>query len=551
MGRRRLLRILAVLGMAVASLAMPIVASAHPLGNFTINHYAGLTIAPDHIDLDVVIDMAEIPTFQERQTIDTDGDGSVSDEEVAAWAPTACATLASSLHLTRDGAALPLASGTSVATFLPGAGGLSTLRLECGSRAALNAPITAATTIAFRDDSYAERIGWREIVAAAQGTIVDTNGLPGTSVSQRLTAYPADLIATPLDIRSASIEARPDPSATASARPVATAGGGVPAPARAAGAVPGGVAGELPAIFREADLTPFVILASILTAIVIGAGHAVTPGHGKTLMAAYLVGTRGTAVHAIGLGLSVAVSHTLGILVLALIVLGAGSVLPPDVVYRVTPVIAGFSIVAIGGWMLVAETRRRGWLSGWSVRLIRPMARSVALAGAGAVLGGHVHAAAAGHVHGATEHEHVHGASEHEHEHEHGEGPGGVHRHGGIAHSHLPPAGRTLTWRGLFVLGLAGGLIPSANALIILLYAMAAGRPAFGLVLVVAFGVGMAAVMTGVGLVMIVARTRLDRMPSRSSLGRLAGAAPLIASVAVLVLGSYLSWQALTGSPVL
>jgi ABC-type nickel/cobalt efflux system permease component RcnA len=103
----------------------------------------------------------------------------------------------------------------------------------------------------------------------------------------------------------------------------------------------------------------------------------------------------------------------------------------------------------------------------------------------------------------------------------------------------------------LFVLGLAGGLIPSTSALIILLGSIAAGRPAFGLVLVVAFGFGMAAVMTGVGLVMIVARTRLDRMPSRSSLGRLASAAPLLASVAVLVLGSYLTWQAVAGSPVL
>src|SRR4029079_15075184 len=125
------------------------------------------------------------------------------------------------------------------------------------------------------------------------------------------------------------------------------------------GAVPGGVAAELPDIFRTADLTQFVILASLLTAVVIGAGHALTPGHGETLMAAYLVGSRGTAVHAVGLGLSVAVSHTLGILVLALIIVGAGSVLAAAGVYRVTPVIAGTSIVAIGGWMPLNEIRRR------------------------------------------------------------------------------------------------------------------------------------------------------------------------------------------------
>jgi ABC-type nickel/cobalt efflux system permease component RcnA len=148
----------------------------------------------------------------------------------------------------------------------------------------------------------------------------------------------------------------------------------------------------------------------------------------------------------------------------------------------------------------------------------------------------------------ARAHAHEH---EDEHDHHHGANGAGVHSHGGAAHSHLPTVGRTLTWRGLFVLGLAGGLVPSTSALIILLGSIAAGRPAFGLVLVAAFGVGMAAVMTGVGLVMIVARTRLDRMPRRSSLGRLAAAAPLVASVAVLVLGSFLTWQAVAGAPIL
>ncbi|MDQ3128634.1 MAG: hypothetical protein M3Q66_09310, partial [Chloroflexota bacterium] len=316
------------------------------------------------------------------------------------------------------------------------------------------------------------------------------------------------------------------------------------------GAVPGGVGGELPAIFRSADLTPFVLLASLATAVVIGAGHALTPGHGKTLMAAYLVGSRGTAIHAVGLGLSVAVSHTLGILVLALLILGAGSVLPPDVVYRVTPVIAAVSIVAIGAWMLIGEVRRR-------------RGRVVGGDGAADALDGHDHghadpegpAAPHDHAHPhAGTHDPVH---EHPHDHEHPHEPDqheaapGEHSHGGVRHSHLPAAGATLSWRGLFVLGLAGGLIPSTSALLILLGSIAAGRPAFGLVLVVAFGLGMAAVMTGVGLTMILARGRLDRMPRHSSLGRLAALAPLLASIAVLGLGLFLTWQALAGRPVL
>jgi ABC-type nickel/cobalt efflux system permease component RcnA len=126
-----------------------------------------------------------------------------------------------------------------------------------------------------------------------------------------------------------------------------------------------------------------------------------------------------------------------------------------------------------------------------------------------------------------------------------------MHSHGGVRHTHLPPTGSSLSWRGLFALGLAGGLIPSTSALLILLGSMAAGRAAFGLVLVVAFGLGMALVMSTVGLAMILARSRLDRMPSRSALGRLAAVAPLLASVAVLTLGVVLTWQAVAGRPVL
>ncbi len=528
---------------------VPATASAHPLGNFTINHYAGLAIARDAIHLDVVIDMAEIPAFQERQSMDTDEDGTVSDDEGDAWAATACASLAADLRLAAGGGALTPAVGAHALTFPAGAGGLSTLRLECGYAAALPAPLAGPETVTFSDGSYAERIGWREIVATGDGVLVETHGLPATSPSRKLTAYPADLIAQPLDIRSATIDALPDPAAS----PAASAASldDAPSPAVAAGghagsgpdggpgidspvaAVPGGVAGELPAIFQSTDLTPIVLLVSLVTAAALGAWHALTPGHGKTLMAAYLVGSRGTSVHAVGLGLSVAVAHTLGIVALALVIIGAQGILPPDVVVRATPVIAACSIVAIGGWMLIGEARRRRAAA---------RARSAAATVAAAQACDHAHPIVA-----AREHEH-----EHRHDHAHEPVPEvGEHRHGGVTHTHLPAPGATLSWRGLFVLGLAGGLIPSTSALLILLGSIAAGRPAFGLVLVVAFGLGMAAVMTGVGLAMVVARGRLDRMPRRSGLGRLATAVPLLASIAVLALGVVLTWSAVAGRPVL
>jgi ABC-type nickel/cobalt efflux system permease component RcnA len=269
-------------------------------------------------------------------------------------------------------------------------------------------------------------------------------------------------------------------------------------------------------VLRTLPVTPALALLAFATAIALGAGHALTPGHGKTLMAAYLVGTRGTPRHALGLGAAVSVSHTLGILGLALVVVAAEAALPPDLVVRAAPIIAALTIVAIGGWMLLTEIRR--WL------------------GARRSPDQPVHA----HAHASHEHEHVHGR---DHEHEHHDGL--EHSHGGGPHRHVPPAGSTITWRSLFVLGLAGGLIPSTNALLILLTTIAAGRPAWGVVLVVAFGIGMAAVMAGVGLAYVYARGAIERGAARAGVARATRLVPLAAAVLVLAVGVVLTNQAL------
>jgi ABC-type nickel/cobalt efflux system permease component RcnA len=497
---RRLLRAAAL---ALLCAGIPAAVLAHPLGNFTINHYAGIVVTPADVRLDVVIDMAEIPTFQERLKIDADGDGDVTDAETAAAAGPSCAAEAKLLRFAVDGVTSELVATSATITFPPGLGGLSTMRMECAFASPLPSPLTRAT-VTFEDPSYPDRIGWREIVATGDGVAIDSGGLPTTSLSNRLTTYPTDLISQPIDARSASIVVTPGTGGTVSS-PVPTSGNGTSLPI-GAGAVPGGIGGELPAIFRELDLTPFVALLSILTAFALGAGHALTPGHGKTIMAAYLVGTRGTSLHALGLGLSVTVSHTLGILALAAVVVGAQGLLPPDVVVRVTPVLAAVTILAIGGWMLAREVRRR-----------LNQARLATVDG---------------------RHDHDSGAHLHEHS------------HGGVTHSHAPATGSTISWRGLFALGLAGGLIPSTSALIILLGSIASGRPAFGFVLVVIFGLGMAVVLGGVGLALVLARERLDRLPSGSGLGRVARHAPLIAAVVVLGFGVYLTGQAVGGRPV-
>ncbi|MEO8469769.1 MAG: hypothetical protein ABI573_08900 [Chloroflexota bacterium] len=550
-------RILAAL-LAIGALGFPAVASAHPLGNFTINHYAVLRVGPSEIRLDVVVDLAEIPAFQERIRIDANGDGDVSEAEAAAARESECTTLAPSLDLQVDGTRTDLSLVAAGLTFPAGAGGVPTMRTVCEFVAARTLDAAAGALVTFADTSSIERIGWREIVVLGDEVAigaVPNSPLPASSDrSARLTAYPKDLLTQPLNEHAVAFtvtsggaalpafnapDAQPVGNLTPSTSPDASGNVPTSAPTATPGpaVVPGGVSGEIPDLFR-ADLTPFVALASILLAVALGAGHALTPGHGKTLMAAYLVGTRGTVRHAAGLGLAVTVSHTLGILFLALLVTGAESLLPADVVVRTIPIVAALAFVAIGGAMLFTELRRR----------VRARALTAAAHGSA-----HDH----GHGHGEA-HDHDSG---HDRAHAHADAGAGVgaaasaasaeHSHGGIRHSHLPADDRTLSWKNLFALGLAGGIIPSTNALIILLGTIVAGRAAFGIVLVVAFGLGMALVLGGVGALMVLARERMERLPLTSSLGRAARHAPLAAAVVVLGVGLWLTVQAIGGGPTL
>jgi ABC-type nickel/cobalt efflux system permease component RcnA len=530
-------RVIVVLA-TLAGFALPAAAAAHPLGNFTINHYAALRVAGDRIDLDLVVDFAEIPAFQERLRIDADGDGAVTDAEGNAAREGECAALLTSLDLRADGSRLGLGLVAAGLSFPAGAGGVPTMRLVCQLEAALATSLPQRALVTFADTSYAARIGWREIVVLGDGVTIEQGGgeakpVPA-DVSARLTRYPESLLAQPLDVRSVTFQvtdggpalptfSAPDAFPLPGARADRGAVGGAPSPAAPA-AVPGGIGAEIPDLLRAADLTPLVAIGSALLAMALGAGHALSPGHGKTLMAAYLVGSRGTVRHAIALGLAVTVSHTFGILVLALLVTGAETVLPADVVVRAIPVVAALVFLSIGASMLIGEVRRRSTGHDHDQ--------------------GHEH----GHEHG---HEPDHGHDQaHEHDHEPGSGvhDPGAHSHGGIPNAHSPSRARTITWRNLVVLGLAGGIIPSTSALIILLGTIVAGRAAFGVALVVAFGIGMAIVLGGIGAAMVLARDRLERLPSSSALGQATAQAPLVASVAVLGMGLWLTVQALGGA---
>jgi ABC-type nickel/cobalt efflux system permease component RcnA len=502
---RRLVVAVAVAG-ALLSLAAP--AAAHPLGSFTINHYSGIRVAPDSVLIDHVVDMAEIPTFAARADMDTDGDGRVGESESAAYRASSCDRASRDLQLSVDGELTvlrPIQSGLS----FPQGQGAFTLRVVCILRSD-----TSGRAFTFRDAGDVQRIGWREVVVQGDRMRVTDSDAPASSLSARLTSYPVDLLAAPSDQSTATWTAiAGGPALPAFEAPDAQADGD---------SVAGGAAdlgGEVTALFQARELTLPIVLLALLAAAALGALHALSPGHGKTVMAAYLVGSRGSARHALALGLTVTVSHTLGVVMLAVLSLSASSVVPPERLYPILGLVSGILVVAIGVWLVAARVRE----------LLRQRAEARA----------HEPAHAFGHEH---PHEHEHPG--HGHEHAHDDEADGWHSHGGRRHTHLPAGKQPLRWRGLFALGLAGGLVPSASALILLLGSLSAGRPAFGLVLTIAFGAGMAVVLAGIGLGLVYARGLVERLPTGGFGQRMSRAVSAVTALIVLVAGIMITTQA-------
>jgi ABC-type nickel/cobalt efflux system permease component RcnA len=229
-------------------------------------------------------------------------------------------------------------------------------------------------------------------------------------------------------------------------------------------------------------------------------------------MAAYLVGSRGTTRQAVGLGMTVTVSHTLGVLALGALSLSASAIIPPEKLYPILSVVSGAIVIVIGAYLLVSR--------------LRVASRERAE---------------------AREHHHAHAHGlDHTHEHDHVPAPvrpPGWHEHDGIGHTHLPQ--QEMGRRGLFALGLSGGMVPSVSALLILLGSIAIGRPGFGIVLTVAFGLGMAFVLVGIGLALVYARDFVERMPLRGMSLRVSRGLPLVTAGVVLAAGVLITGQAL------
>ena len=343
--RRKRLVLCAAMVIALLSIGGP--ALAHPLGNFTINTAARVVVRPDEVLVDNVVDMAEIPAFRERQAIDRDGDAVVSGSESTAYRAASCGRLAGGVSTEIDGRTTPLAQGGSTLAFLPGQAGLRTLRLVCH----LSAPLAEESIhrLEVQDANYLDRIGWHEVTAAGDLATITSSNVPAVSPSDLLRSYPKGVL--PIDVRSASIGFRP---------------GGPPLVAdRQASAAPpsGGLLADLAA---RPDLSAIAIAAMVVVALAVGAVHALGPGHGKTLIGAYLVGNGGTLRQAVAVGAAVSVMHTASVLGLGVLVLSAEQLLSPERVYPWLGLASGLVALVLGSALLIsrihalAERRRHG-----------------------------------------------------------------------------------------------------------------------------------------------------------------------------------------------
>jgi len=461
---RRWIRVPAVTGLVVvALLASAERASAHPLGNFTINTYSGLVVEPSQLVVNYVLDMAEIPTYQERTAIDANEDGRITTAERATYAVRKAVRLLHGVGASVNGRAVTLHVVSSSMRFRSGQAGLPILRLE----AVFAGRIPRSGALEYHEGNYAGHIGWREITAVgASGDVILRSSVPRTSVSDDLLHYPTALLSNPLDATAATVSFGPGVSGAAPVRSDASVGGARP-----------GISGAAFARLATWSHVSFpVLLVALVLAMGFGAAHALLPGHGKTIMAASLLGAGGRTRQAVQVGVAVALMHTATVLVLGVV---ATTLLrfAPEQVYPWLTLGTGLLVLGLGGTMFLTRYR-------------------------------------ASRAHRGT-HAHVDGHTQ-----------------------AFPVSDRPLSRKSLVTLALAGGILPSPTALVVLVSTVGVQhRAAFGLALVVAFSVGLASALVGVGLLAL----RIRAFTFRRLTGRLASLLPVVSAAIVICVGLFLS----------
>jgi ABC-type nickel/cobalt efflux system permease component RcnA len=570
---------------------------AHPLGNFTVNHFSHLQISNGRITVRYIVDMAEIPAFQTLQTIDTNNDGKQSAEELKTYAEQNASRYAEGLLLTVDDASVKLQPVASNITTPEGTGGLPTLRIEYEFAAPVQSQ-SVARRLKYEDINDNERLGWHEIVIApdANITVFDSTAFANT-ISEELKLYPEDQLAAPLNERKAELS---------------YTSGSMPANAKALMTREGRAITLTRDRFAELitvkELTLPVALLGLLIAMFLGGVHAMSPGHGKTVVGAYLVGSRGTPKHAAFLGLTVTITHTLGVFALGLVTLFASQYVVPEKLFPIISLLSGLIVFVLGLSLFVKRLRVALGYAAADHHHEHDHHHDQEHPHSHDHDHHHSHSHGHGHSHEAHTHTHdeLHSQAQHKHFHEpqfafahtheshthiqdeapvqdhsavhthdHNHDPEHSHDHknmvspsnaglrtsesslqtfvhshdGGKPHSHLPPGmdGSPITWKSLLALGISGGLLPCPSALVVLLSAISLHRTGYGLLLVIAFSLGLAATLTGVGLMFLYAGKLLKR-PGNTNNNSLVKILPVLSAFVIACAGAVICYEALITS---
>ncbi len=499
---RTLLRALvAVISALLISIAAIPGAQAHPLGNFSLNHHDELRLSAGHIEDTAVVDSAEIPTAQDREKTDVNDDDNVSQAEAAARARQRCARLAEVSRVTVERRRSDWRVRSSRLEYGKGTAGLPIARLTCHLHT--DADLSGPTDVTFVSGADRTRTGWKEIVATAgNGVRLAASSAPERSTSAGLRRYPSAGADEPLNQTTATVSTRPGPDGRPSSEADGAAPGARPSVAAGASLFPS-LERELTALTTDRDLTLPVGLLGILLTVVLGAGHAALPGHAKLAVAACLARRSGGVRAALTIGATVTATHTTGVLIVGLVLTLSGGLLGEQLLGWLGT-ISGLLIAAIGTWLVIA-----------AVRTLKT---------------------------GSSPTNRHHGHHHHPHDH--------THTH---SHSHSHPRARKdahhtpLRLPSLLGVGLAGGLVPSPSALVVLLGALSLSRTFFGVLLVLGYGFGMAVTLTAAGLLLSSGGDRLTTLTERRlpSWSRYTRYGTLLTALAVFTVGLGLTLRSL------
>jgi ABC-type nickel/cobalt efflux system permease component RcnA len=544
--------------LSLVLLVIPPAALAHPMGNFSVNHYCKILISPNDIELDYIIDMAEIPTFQEIQQ-----GGIVArpdDPALGGYLERQSETLKQGLTLVVATQRLDLHTVARQVIFPPGAGGLPTMKLGFVYRATMPQFGASSRSLHYADNNFVGRTGWKEVVTTVEsGVALVTSSAPQRDRSLELTNYPTDLLHSPPQLLQADIRFKAAPTSSAGKQNDHTMQG-----FRWLGTskVPEGSGMRLAANRQDTPRSTFTDLiaskrtdlvflaAAAIIAALLGGFHALEPGHGKTLVAAYLVGSHGKARHAVLLGGIVTASHTISVYALGIVTLYASQWIMPEQLYPWLGMASGLVVAGLGLTLFVHHYRTTDSEPHFhhvhQVHSHRPLPgdghghhhedhnSSAALT--------HQHTWWRGHVHNGEDDSYagsqIHQNAPHDNE--------GAAAKPGRQSSEDP---RPLSFASLVGLGVTGGIVPCPAALVVLLGALAFHRVAFGIFLIVAFSVGLAAVLISFGLAMVYAGRFMSRLGSQSSLTQ--HWLPLASSAIITTVGVTLALQSLITAGIL